>query len=134
MIDCIILSICEYLIDYDATILIKIHNCKLMNLYHAKSYYTIKDTKKFKFHISKIIISKKNELKNLSKYVTHILFYDNYNETIENNISSTIISIEFGYKFNQNINNIIFPPQLTYLKFGDKFNKEIKNLPNSLKR
>jgi len=38
-----------------------------------------------------------------------------------------IKNITFGYKFNQELNNL--PQSLTHITFGNYFNQELKNLP-----
>ena len=51
-------------------------------------------------------------------------------ELDENFKNSNIIDLQFGYYFNQSVDNL--PAKLTVLKFGYEFNQPVDNLPQTL--
>jgi hypothetical protein len=63
--------------------------------------------------------------------LTHLNFEDYFNEPIELSLEK-LTHLEFGYFFDQNIDNLVLP-SLLYLRFGDEFNKPVDNVNNFTK-
>ncbi len=71
-----------------------------------------------------------NEWIDKIKNITHIIFGNHYNHSIDN-LPETITHIFLGYEFNQSVDKL--PKNLEYIKFGSKFNKSVNLLPINLK-
>ena len=63
------------------------------------------------------------------KSICYIQFGRKFNQNVDN-LPESLTHLEFGHEFNQNVNNL--PQSLTYLKFGSDFNQSVDNLPQSL--
>ena len=71
-----------------------------------------------------------SEVKNLPETLTHINFGKKFNSNVE--FSNSVEYITFGEEFNKEINK--YPKSLIYIKFGWNFNFPLDNLPSSLKK
>lgn len=87
---------------------------KLFCAKNTKIYYLLKDNSKFNL---------------IPKNTKDIIFYDEFNDTIEN-LPKNIHRIQFGKKFNQDINNL--PNTVALLKIDNYFSKTVNILPKNL--
>ena len=66
------------------------------------------------------------------KSITHLKFFDYFDQPILNCIPNSVINLSFGDEFNQSIEDCI-PNSVKYLKFGVNFTQSILNcIPNSV--
>jgi hypothetical protein len=80
---------------------------------------------------AKFIYHKTGETQ-IPKYVTHLTFKDEFNQSIVNCIPASVTHLTFGFHFNQSIVNSI-PALVTHLTFGYGFNQPIINaIPESV--
>jgi hypothetical protein len=89
-----------------------------------------------------------NDILHIPEYIRHIRTTEDFNRKINNiefpnnlgfsihiKFPKNVKSIQFGYEFDQSLDNINFPDSLEIIKFGSKFNKSLDNVkfPDSVK-
>ena len=74
-------------------------------------------------------------LRTLPNSLLSLTFGDRFNQSMENvTLPNGLQSLTFGYDFNQSMHNVILPTHLKSLTFGGRFNQSMENvtLPNGL--
>lgn len=64
--------------------------------------------------------------------LTYIQFPDNFNQSLDNILPSSLKVLKFGKKFNQSVD--FLPNSLVKIKFGENFSRSIGNLPVGIKK
>ena len=77
-----------------------------------------------------LVIKELGDFSEISEEVKKLQFCIEFNECIDGLIPDCVTHLEFGFYFNQPVNNL--PNSITHLNFGYCFNQSVNNLPSSI--
>jgi hypothetical protein len=92
----------------------------------AKQIYLRAYTPHFPPFITHLRYESNRPIFNIPQSITHLTFFENFDQPIDNCIPSSVTHLTFGTGFDRSIKNDI-PSSVTHLTFGLHFNQPIKN-------
>jgi len=122
------MNILKYKFMYhDVTSVTKIMHLTYFDNFENVTVYDQQKCPKYAKHVTLISSTLQPILKNYLTCITHLIFWDHFDDTIQDKIPPTITYLKFGYLFNRPVENNI-PPSVTHVVFGRRFNQPINKL------